>query len=227
MINRLSVEEVESGQLWRVKWHSYVPSIVLVAAMVVAWLASRQSGSMASWGISAAALADGEYENILLHMFAHGGLLHLLLNSLALLEIGGLVVARLGGFPQGWLRALIAFLLSGLSSMIFFLSFHPFGHVPMVGASGAVYGLMGLLLGMRLIEEVELSQAFRLPGALLRFAKNNLFFIALLLISGLLAGLSARVAWEAHAGGFMFGLCIGPWVLPPLPPDRDRGLAPH
>jgi membrane associated rhomboid family serine protease len=162
-------------------------------------------------------LADGRYENIGLHLLAHGGVFHLLMNSLALLEIGSLVVARLGAFPKGWARAMLAFCLAGLSSMIFYLSFHPGGSVPMIGASGAVYGLLGLLLGMRLIEEVEPVAASQIPRALARFVRNNLLFLLLLLVGGVLAGLAGGVAWEAHAGGFLFGLSVGPWLLPRLP----------
>jgi membrane associated rhomboid family serine protease len=100
--------------------------------------------------------------------------------------------------------------------MILFLSFHPQGEMPMIGASGAIYGLVGLLLAIRLIEEVELVELSRLPQALTQFIENNVFFILLLLIGGALAGAASGVAWEAHLGGFLFGLCVGPWLLPPL-----------
>jgi hypothetical protein len=97
-----------------------------VAVMVLAWLSHLPLKSMAGSGVSAAVLSQGGYKNIALHMSAHGSVFHLLMNSPALLEIGGLVVVvRLGGSPQGWLRVLLAFGVAGLSSMIFFLSFHP------------------------------------------------------------------------------------------------------
>jgi membrane associated rhomboid family serine protease len=185
--------------------------------MVLAWFAHLPTGDMSSWGVSAAVLARGQYENVLLHMFAHGGWLHLVLNSLALIEIGSLVVARLGSFPKGWARALVGFALSGLSSMISYLSFHPGGEVPMIGASGAVYGLMGLLLGMRLIEELESVRVSQILNALVRFVRNNGFFLLLLLIGGVLSGAAGGIAWEAHAGGFLLGLCVGPWLLPLTP----------
>jgi len=207
------------AQQWRVRWHDYLPAAGLVITMVVAWLAHSRSGGMVNWGVSAAGLAQGRYETVALHVFAHGGLFHLLTNSLSLLEIGGLVTARLGGFVKGWTRLLGAFGLAGLSSMIFFLSFHPQGKVPMIGASGAIYGLVGLLLGIRLLEEVEFVELKKLPYALALFIKNNVFFLILLLIGGALAGVAGGVAWEAHLGGFLFGLCVGPWLLPSIRPD--------
>ena len=148
-------------------------------------------------------------------MFAHGGAIHLLMNSLGLLEVGGLVTARLGGFARGWARFLVAYGLAGLSSMIFYLSFHPQGTTPMIGASGAIYGLVGLLLGIRLIEDLESISVARLPAELVSFVRNNAFFLGLLVVGAALAGFGSRVAWEAHAGGFLLGLCVGPWLLPP------------
>jgi membrane associated rhomboid family serine protease len=49
--------------------------------------------------------------------------------------------------------------------------------------------------------------------------RNNLFFLGLLVLGGLLAGIGGGVAWEAHAGGFLFGLCVGPWLVPQ--PSKD------
>jgi membrane associated rhomboid family serine protease len=203
-----------SAEQWRVHWHDYLPAAGLVATMVLAWLAHRGSGGMARWGVSAAALSQGRYENIALHMFAHGSLLHLTMNSLALLEIGGLVTARLGSFAKGWLRLLVAYGFAGLSSMVLALSFHPEGKAPMIGASGAIYGLVGLLLGMRLIEEIEPVALSKLPEALAEFVRDNAFFLLLLILGGVLAGVAPGVAWEAHLGGFLFGLSVGPWLLP-------------
>jgi len=207
------------AQRWRVRWHDYLPAAGLVTVMTIAWLTHLPAG-MASWGVSASALANGRYDTIFLHMFAHGGFFHLGMNALALLEIGGLVTARLGSLGMGWARAMLAYGLAGLSSMIFYLSFHPQSNVPMIGASGAIYGLVGLLLGMRLIEELELVQFSKLPAALAEFVKNNLLFLMLLLIGGALAGIGGQVAWEAHLGGFLFGLCVGPWLLPSLRTER-------
>ena len=223
-MNELSPERDRDlfAERWRVRWTDYLPAAGLVLVMVLAWLAHPGRGNMSSWGVSALSLAQGRYETVALHMFAHGGLVHLLMNSLGLIEIGGLVTARLGSFPRGWARLMIAYGLAGLSSMIFYLSFHPGGTVPMIGASGAIYGLVGLLLGIRLIEELEQVELAKLPVALVSFVKDNLFFLALLLVGGALAGIGSSVAWEAHAGGFLFGLSVGPWLLPALGADLSR-----
>ena len=207
------MEPIDGESQWRVRGQDYLPAAILVAVMWFAWLAHLPTG-MESWGISAAALAERRYQTIPLHIFAHGGWTHILMNSASLMEIGGLVVARLGSYPKGWIRFFVVFGLSGLSSMVFFLSFHPTGVTPMLGASGAIYGLVGLLLFMRLSEEIDPVEVRLIPWAIVEFLHNNIFFLLLLLVSGLLAGFSGGIAWEAHLGGFLFGACVGPWVAP-------------
>jgi membrane associated rhomboid family serine protease len=125
-------------------------------------------------------------------------------------------VARLGSFPQGWLRFVAGFIFGGLGGVVLFLSFNPQGQVAMIGASGAVYALVGLLLGIRLVEAFEPVPLRLLPNAFLSFIDNNRLFLLILLVGGVLAAVPSRVAWEAHLGGFMLGLCLGPWLLPPL-----------
>ena len=214
-------------QRWRVRWHDYLPAAGLTVVMVIARITHSAPNEMSSWGVSAVALAQGRYETMPLHMFAHGGVFHLLMNSLGLLEIGGLVTARLGSFPKGWARMALAYGVAGLFSMIFYLSFRPQGNVPMIGASGAIYGLVGLLLGIRLLEELEDVEWRRFPAAMVSFVRNNVLFLALLLVGLALASHGTRVAWEGQLGGFLFGLCVGPWLLPTsyLEPDRTVHLS--
>jgi membrane associated rhomboid family serine protease len=199
---------------WFVPWHAYVPVGMLAAGMTAAWLFYFPHG-MRDWGISGAALAAGRYETIALHMFAHGPLFHILMNMVALVSIGGLLVARLGAPPLAWLRFLAFFLLSGLAGTAFYLAIHPHGTVPMVGASGALYGLFGLLL--RLPAEPGPLLSLRTPRmrrAVIELIKDNLWLFALLLLPILLSGGQGGLAWEAHLGGLLFGLFAGPRFLP-------------
>jgi membrane associated rhomboid family serine protease len=199
---------------WPVPWQAYVPGGLLGAAMAAAWLA-RFPGGMTDWGVSRAALADGHFAGIALHMFAHGGLFHIMMNVIVLVTISGPLIARLGSPPAAWLRYAALFGLSGLAGMTAYLLLQPHGDVPMVGASGAIYGLFGLLL--RLQHAGAPPAPIRSRRTLLAakdFVKDNLLLFALLTLPAWLDGRGGGVAWQAHLGGFLFGLFAGPLFLP-------------
>ena len=210
---------------WQPRFGAYIPAAALVLVMSAAWLTSSPTFGIERWGVSARALFEGRLETLGLHILTHGSVFHLLMNAAALLELGGLVVARLGGFPRGWIRFLIAFVLTALSGAITFLSFHPDGRTPLIGASGGIYGLLGLLLFIRLSEETDMSPQGPLRGAV-AFLSNNKAFLAILVVGALLSGLSDRISWEAHAGGFVFGAALGPWLSPPLVGGSDGRRSP-
>jgi membrane associated rhomboid family serine protease len=199
---------------WPVPWHAHIPGALLAAGMTAAWLLHFPRG-MASWGISGAALAEGRYETIALHMFAHGPLFHIVMNMAALVSFGAPLVARLGPPPGAWLRFLAFFVASGLAGTAVFLAIHPHGDVPMLGASGALYGLLGLIL--RLPPEPGPLLSLRTPHmrkVLIELIKANFWLFAMLALPALLSGRHGGLAWEAHLGGFLFGLFAGPQFLP-------------
>lgn len=216
MDNPLQHQHASSSGDWNPRLSSYIPATIIVVIMSLAWLMISQNGELTSWGVSARSLDEGRYESLVLHILAHGGVFHLFMNSAAVLEIGGLVVARLGGFPRGWVRFLITFIASAMSGAILFLSVHPEGQVPLIGASGGVYGLLGLLLFIRLSEELDPVPRKSYPRAIVAFVLNNRTFLLILIIGAALSGFSSRMSWEAHVGGFLLGACLGPWLSPPL-----------
>jgi membrane associated rhomboid family serine protease len=196
-------------------WTVHGPTALVGAICVAAWLMHLPEG-MSRWGVSGLALAQGRYGTILLHMFAHGGLMHLWLNMFALAAFGGTLVSRLGTVPQSWLRFLALFLSSGLAGAALYLVVHRGGTVPMLGASGALYGLIGLLVraptGRDTLLPIHAPQLRRVGWGLI---KDNLFLIALLWVLSFGSGFAGGLAWEAHLGGFLFGLLVGPFFLPP------------
>jgi membrane associated rhomboid family serine protease len=203
----------------RLPWQTQVPTCVLGIVCVVAWvwhIAAQGLDGMANWGVSAAALRQGRLETILLHMFAHGSALHLVMNLTILAAIGGVLTSRLGTAPLSWLRFLFLYLISGLAGAALYLLAHPLGTVPMVGASGALYGLFGLLIRAPANGESLLSIRSRSWDLI----KQNAFLFALLAISAWSNGTAGGLAWEAHLGGFLFGLLVGPKLLPNAPKER-------
>lgn len=191
------------------------PAIVIALLCVAAWLYQIFSGTTADWGLSGAALAQGRFETLLLHMFAHGGLFHLFMNMAVLVAIGGPLVARLGPPPLGWLRFLALYVLGGLAGAALYLALHPTGTVPMVGASGAIYGLLGLFVRLPSGTGGLLSlRSGRIRRIGWDLVLQNIFLFALLAVMAWSNGTQGGLAWEAHLGGFLFGLLAGPKFLP-------------
>lgn len=161
---------------------------------------------MREWGISAAALAQGRYDTLWLHMFAHAGLLHIGMNSAVLLGFAGPLVWAMGGGTQGSLRFFVFYLLSGLAGAALYVGLNPSGDIPAVGASGAISGMIGYVA--RIGNKGQLLPLFssELWRRVWSFAKSNLILIVIFAIPFVFGGSGMLIAWEGHLGGFAFGL---------------------
>lgn len=137
-------------------------------------------------------------------IFVHGGPLHIALNLLALYGLGRLCEALYG--PG---RLLFLFLVSGLAGSL--LSW--LGGVPMsVGASGAVFGLLGagVVFGLR--------RGRSLPGELRRvFGKRLIPWILLNLVIGLAPFLA--IDNLGHVGGLLGGMAVAAVLSDKVVPD--------
>jgi len=170
---------------------------------------------LADGGLSLAfrpsSLWDGQWwPGLLSSMFVHQGWVHVGMNAAGALAFGP-PVARLMGGRMGVVAFLLFYIVCGLVATAGYGLMHPESQASLVGASGAVFGLMGGALrmldrgghGLRpLGDRGFLTTAGAIMGV-------NLF-VGLL---GLAPGMDdARIAWEAHAFGFVCGaLLIGPW----------------
>lgn len=84
----------------------------------------------------------------------------------------------------------------------------------MLGASGAIYGLVGALVRMDGDGLYVIPLRWRFVGRLTwGFVCDNALLVLVITVPALLAGHAGGVAWEAHLGGFAFGLLAGPRFL--------------
>ncbi|MEW6085500.1 MAG: rhomboid family intramembrane serine protease [Chloroflexota bacterium] len=154
-------------------------------------------------------LADmnGEWMTILSSMFLHGGWFHILSNMWVLFIFGDNIESRMGGF-----RYLLFYLLSGVAAAFLQTFADPSSQVPMIGASGAVAGVLGAYLILfprsRIASLVPIFFVFTLVE-IPAFIFLVFWFISQL-YSGLFAlqGSAGGIAWWAHIGGFVFGILI-------------------
>lgn len=129
------------------------------------------------------AVAGGEYWRVLTGEFLHASPLHLLLNMVALYMFGPAAERALGSgrFVASYLTMAVA-----ASTFVFVLDG---GRT--VGASGAVFGLFGLVFVL-----------------MLKVGQDVRSLVVLLVINGLIS-LQGGISWQAHLGGFVTGLVLG------------------
>jgi membrane associated rhomboid family serine protease len=134
-------------------------------------------------------------------MFLHGGILHLGGNMLYLWIFGNNVEDTLGHA-----RFVVFYAFAGIVAAMAQFSFDPASRVPMIGASGAVSGILGayLLLYPRarvktLIFIFVFITTMDIPAMILL----TIWFLMQVLFSH-----GRGVAWFAHIGGFVFGLVM-------------------
>lgn len=194
----------------------HIPGAILLAMCWAAWLLHYPSGGdMRDWGISSAALLQGRYETIILHMFAHAGLLHISMNSLVLFSFAGPLVWAMGSGLAGSVRFTVFYLISGLCGGALYVALNAGDNIPAVGASGAISGMIGFVA--RLDAGKRLLPVFsrELGSRIWEFVKANLILIAIFAIPMLLGGSGMLIAWEGHLGGFLFGLFAASLFLKP------------
>ncbi|OYW35679.1 MAG: rhomboid family intramembrane serine protease [Brevundimonas sp. 12-68-7] len=163
-------------------------------------------------------LAEGRYAGLVTSMLVHGGWAHALMNAVGALTFGA-PLARLFGGGTGVGVFLALYIVSGAAATLGYGLLHWGGLDPLVGASGGVFGLIGAasrLLGGR-------GRVLPLTdGGVIRSAIAWMGVNAVIGLIGFAPGAEgARIAWEAHAFGFLFGiLAIGPLARVFARPDE-------
>ncbi len=146
-------------------------------------------------------------------MFLHGGLFHVAGNMLYLWIFGNNVEDYLGHF-----KFILFYLLTGIIAAVSFMVIEYDSTVPMVGASGAVAGVMGAYLMLWPHARVRtflflfiFITIIEIPAVLLLGV-----WIFIQVMNGMAAcsaGGGTGVAWFAHVGGFIAGLGIIRWSM--------------
>ena len=135
------------------------------------------------------------------HQFLHGGIMHLLGNMFFLIICGFAVEAAIGH-----LRFLLFYLASGLTGGLLFSFIDMSSTTPLVGASGAISGVMAMYLGVFRFKKIEFFYwffifvgYFRAPALLILpfYIGKELF--------DFFSDTGSNVAFMAHAGGFVAG----------------------
>ena len=145
-------------------------------------------------------------------MFIHGGLLHFAGNMMFLWVFGDNIEDRLGH-----VKYLLFYLLAGVAATLSQLAIDPHSQVPLVGASGAISGVMGAYLLLYPYNRVKALVVFFFITVVQLPAMYFLgFWFLLQVINGLgVLGISSQVnvAFFAHIGGFLAGAVLAAGYL--------------
>ena len=192
-------------------------NLLLIVSNILAFLYEQQLSPTVlehfifTWGLVPAHLISNPataWITIFTAMFLHGSWIHLLGNMWFLYIFGDNIEARLGGA-----RYLVFYLLSGVAAVFLQTYILPSSDVPMIGASGAVAGVLGAYLILfphsriaSLVPILFIFTIIEIPAVIFL-----LFWFALQLYSGLFAiqgSSGSGIAWWAHVGGFLFGIIM-------------------
>lgn len=157
-------------------------------------------GLLANWRPNYAAQP---YAMFVTYGFLHGGPVHVIVNMITLWSLGGAVLDRVG--PRGFLALYAASLLGGGVGFGLLAS----NLDPMVGASGALFGLAGGILAWTYVDR------FSLQERLWPVARAALLLLALNVV--LWWAMDGQLAWQTHLGGFIAG-----WAAALLIDPRPR-----
>jgi membrane associated rhomboid family serine protease len=226
------------------------PVVVWLAAVLIGVQVVRQflSPERDEWLLLAFAFIPDRYSSLgdalpggvaarfwspVTYAFLHADFVHLLVNLIWMASFGAALAHRFGA---------VRFLIVALASAVAGAAAHYAAHAAeggiVIGASGAVSGMMAATARFAFSPGGPLSgrvtaASYHVPAEPILAALRNpralafvLVWFAVNLLFGLTGGLGANVsggiAWEAHIGGFLAGL-VGFSMLDPAPGDRPAG----
>ena len=191
--------------IWALLIACCLPEAILSGADLGLWGTAQWRGMAYAWGGFWPGLLHDWHPNYRLqpwvmfvtYGFLHSGAVHLLVNMISLVSLGRAVTERLG--QGGFLRLYALSLLGGaLGFGILSNSTHP-----MVGASGALFGLTGALVLWGFTDRKAAHETlWPVIRALIWLVALNV--ILWLATAGLLA-------WQTHLGGFVAGVLVALW----------------
>lgn len=138
-------------------------------------------------------------------MFMHGGWMHLIGNMLFLWIFGNNIEDYFGP-----VKFLFFYILSGCAAIALYTAFDPNSQIPLVGASGAIAGVMGAYMVLHPRAEITCLIVFFFIQFVVLPAKVvlGIWFGIQILMAVVGSSSGGGVAWLAHVGGFIFGWLI-------------------
>lgn len=186
--NKVDAEHIESVFKMKYPIVTYLLIALNVILYVIPVLTNSYDVIINNFCVYGPLIKAGQYYRIITGAFLHGGILHLAFNCYALYVIGSQLESYLGK-----VRYLIIYLFSAVTASLFSMIFNS---NPSIGASGAIFGLMGALVYFGYHYRVYLGNVLKSQ------------IIPLILFNLLIGALSTGIDNFAHIGGLIGGLLI-------------------
>lgn len=163
----------------------------LSISLIVIFLFQELTGTLLvkSFALFAPLVTSGEWWRLITAGFLHGSIIHLLFNVYILWVIGSQLESIVGKA-----KFIIIYFISLLGGSLASYLFSPFGSYS-IGASGAIFGLMGAMLVVGRKRNLDISQ-----------------ITTLVVINVVIGFVLSGIDWRAHLGGLAAGAFIT-WVL--------------
>jgi membrane associated rhomboid family serine protease len=140
--------------------------------------------------------------SVLTSMFLHGGLLHLGGNLLFLWIFGNNIEDHLGH-----IRFVVFYVLAGVAASALHIALNLDSTVPVIGASGAIAGVMGVYLVW--FPRAPVRTLVFLGFFITVIDVRAMWLLGFWFVSQFFTNPNSGVAWAAHVGGFVFGALVG------------------
>ncbi|HUZ13434.1 MAG TPA: rhomboid family intramembrane serine protease [Caulobacteraceae bacterium] len=189
----------------RAPWTIVVLCIGLVALYAVQSL-THLDVARSPLALSATGLEAGRWLPLITSLFLHGSWPHVLINAVAALAYGPPVARLLGTDVRGALVFSAFYLVCGVAGGLGYVALNPHDPTPLVGASGAISGLLGA--ASRLLEgRGRIGPMF--GSTVIGMAIAWTIINVVLGVSGLTPGAGdMKVAWQAHVVGYAAGVLL-------------------
>ena len=187
--NKEDAKKLEEIFKSKVPYLTYLLIVINCIFFFVPILFGQYDDALSKFWIYGPKIRGGEYYRLLTGIFLHGNIMHLLLNCYSLYIIGSQIESFLGKW-----KYIIIYLFSGITGSLLSITLN--GMVPSIGASGAIFGLMGSLLYFGYYYRVYLGNV----------VKSQI--IPLIVLELAMGFLSTGVDNFAHIGGLVGGIIM-------------------
>jgi membrane associated rhomboid family serine protease len=190
--------------MFNAPWPALLAVVSILLSTLLLWRASDRTIYLLA--LEPARVWRGDVTGLVTSLFVHGGWLHAGMNAAFALAFGAPVARLLGSDARGGALFIVFYGLCGVLAGLGYAAIHPQSTNLVIGASGAVAGLMGA--AGRLMDRPGALSGLFAPRVLSLGAAWLIVNLVMAVFGGFPGMGTGPVAWEAHLFGFVAGAVL-------------------